>query len=174
MAKHILDVSYYSQHLDVEEESWRPRSCGVLCLKMLMGFYGRDKKNIMELINAGVDRGGYSSHGWRHDVLVEMAREEGLSAFRMEYKDDEKNGLKDILDFLKKGYPVMVSAVKNFSEKNKFHLVLLTGLEEDKNNLKGFYYNDPDSMGKEEGKDKFVPIETFKRYWRKMAIYVNI
>jgi len=174
MAKHILDIPYYSQHLDVSDESWRSRACGILCLKMAMDFYGKDKKDIIEMIKLGVDKEGYSPSGWKHDVLVDIAKEFGFSAFRKEYRDREEEGIKDILDFLKKGCPVMVSAVKNFSEKDKFHMVLLTGFEGEGDEIKGFYYHDPDSLNGDDGKHKFVPKGTFKKYWRKMAIYVNI
>lgn len=174
MTKHILDVPYYSQHIDILDSNWQSRSCGIACLKMVIDFYTKDKRNIMELVKIGIDKGGYSLSGWRHDTLVEMASELGLLAFRKEYIDDEITGLKDVLRFLENGFPVMVSAVKNFSEKDKFHMVLLTGLESEGDEIKGFYYHDPDSPNKEEGKHKFVPIETFKKYWRKMAIYVSI
>lgn len=174
MVKHILNVPYRSQHLDVEDKDWQSRSCGILCLKMAMDFYYKDDKEIMELIKIGISKGGHSSSGWKHDVLVQMAKDAGLSSFRKEYKEDEGKGVEDIFNFLKNGNPVLVSVVKNFSERDKFHMVLLTGFEDENNKIKGFYYHDPDSIDREEGKHKFVPIETFKKYWRKMAIYVNI
>jgi len=139
-----------------------------------MDFYGKDKKDIMELVNLGVAMGGYSSSGWKHDVLVEIAKEAGFSASREEHLESEEDGLEDILAFLKSGSGVMVSAIKNFSETTKFHMVLLTGFESDSGEIKGFYYHDPDSVDKDGGKHRFVHIETFKKYWRKMAIYVNM
>src|SRR3990172_1948517 len=39
--------------------------------------------------------------------------------------------------------------------------------------IKGFYYHDPDAHTPHEGKDQFVPIETFKKHWRRMAIFVD-
>ncbi|MBU3925789.1 hypothetical protein KJ763_01315, partial [Patescibacteria group bacterium] len=72
------------------------------------------------------------------------------------------------------GYPVIVSTAKSFSEINKFHHVLLTGFEVKNGSPWGFYYHDPDSLNEESGKHNFVPINTFKNYWRKLAIYVKI
>jgi hypothetical protein len=177
--KIILDVPYYSQRLDVEEEYWQERSCGILCLKMAMDFLGRGRdnyqeKSIKELVKMGVERGGFGPSGWVHDVLVLIARDFWLCAFRKEYKNNPEKGIKEILDFLEKGRPILASAIKDFREKDRFHIVLLTGLETDKGDLKGFYYHEPDSYDREKGKHKFVAIDAFKENWRKMAIFVEI
>jgi hypothetical protein len=66
----------------------------------------------------------------------------------------------------------MVSAIKKWSEENKYHMIVLVGFEKEAEEIKGFYYNDSDYKD-EEGKDLFVDIDTFKKYWRKMAIFVE-
>lgn len=180
--KVILNVPYYSQFLDVEDPQWKARSCGVSCLKMVMDYYKPLGESIMDLVNEGVAKGGYCQYGWIHDVLIKMAVERGLKAWRKEYKSQdikeqeklEKVAIKEIMGCIKNNQPVIVSAIRNFSEMDKFHLVVLTGFEKEGRRLKGFYYHDPDSQNRELGKNKFVPIEVFKKYWRKMSIYVKI
>ena len=179
--KIILDIPYYSQYLDVDDPQWKARSCGIVCLKMVMDYYKPDNRKIIDLVNEGVAKGGYCQYGWIHNVLVKMANERGLMASRKEYKsqDDkerkklERAAIKEITSCLKDNQPVIVSAVRNFSETDKFHLVVLTGFEKKGRGIGGFYYNDPDSQSREEGKNKFVPIDVFKKHWRKMAIYVK-
>ena len=61
-------------------------------------------------------------------------------------------------------------------------MVVLIGFETDEDpnpsdglggEVKGFYYNDTDYQNEGEGKDLFVDIETFKTYWRRLAIFVK-
>lgn len=175
--KILLDVPYYSQYLDVSDENWKSRACGILCLKMVIDFYKQSNLSADEFLKEGISRGGFGPSGWIHDILVDMAKDFDMTSRRKEYKsqdDNEESAIKEILNFLENNQPVIVSAVKNFSEPDKFHLVVLTGLEKDGDEIKGFYYHDPDSYDKEDGKHKFVLIKTFKNYWRKMAIYVKI
>lgn len=197
MAKHILDIPYYSQHLDVQDESWRSRSCGILCLKMAMDFYslksGLEISSADDLINEGLYiEGNVPAYGWAHNHLVLLARNHGFMAYPQEFRSNKIDyvnkieemsgyeeiltgkGIEKIISSLENKCPVIVSIFKNFKEMDKFHMVLLTGFEDEGDEIKGFYYHDPDSMDREEGKHKFVPTSTFKKYWRKMAIYVNI
>lgn len=177
----ILNVPYYSQFLDVEDPQWKARSCGIACLKMAMDYYKPSKESLIDLIKEGVAKGGYCQYGWIHDILVQMAKEKGFKASRKDYKSQEvkereklgKIAIKEITSCIKNNQPVIVSAIRNFSELNNFHLVILTGLKKKGRGIAGFYYNDPDSQSREAGKNKFVPIETFKKYWRKMSIYIK-
>ena len=177
----ILGVPYYSQYLDVGDPQWKARSCGIVCLKMVMDYYKPLKESLIDLINEGVAKEGYCQYGWIHNILVEMVNERGLRASRKEYKSQDikeqkkmdRVAIKEIKDCLKNNQPVIISAIRNFSEPDKFHLVVLTGFEKKGRGIGGFYYNDPDSQSREEGKNKFVPIDVFKKHWRKMAIYVK-
>ena len=197
MAKHILDIPYYSQYLDVSDPSWMSRSCGILCLKMVMDFYGLesgvDTPSADELINEGLYiEGNVPAYGWAHNHLVLLARNHGLMAYPQEFRSHKIDyinkkeevseyedviigkGIEKIISSLENKSPVIVSIFKNFKEMDKFHMVTLTGIESENNKIKGFYYHDPDSMIRDEGAHKFVPIITFRKYWRKMAIYVSI
>ncbi|MCR4284309.1 MAG: C39 family peptidase [Parcubacteria group bacterium] len=197
MAKHILDVPYYSQHIDVLDESWQSRACGVICLKMVMDFYNLKSGRVIisadDLIKEGAYiEGNLPAYGWSHNHLVLLARNHGFMAYPQEFRSHKidyankkeevseyeealiDKGIEKIISSLENGHPVIVSIFKNFEIGDKFHMVLLTGFESGRGEVKGFYYHDPDSVDKEEGKHRFVPTETFKKYWRKMAIYVNI
>ena len=86
------------------------------------------------------------------------------------YRKEGINDTQELRNFLDQGNPVVVSiSAKRFSEEfeGKFHQIVLVGYDD-----KGFYYNDPDYQD-EEGKDLFVSIEDYKKYWRKMAIFIE-
>jgi hypothetical protein len=185
--KLILDVPYCSQRLDVGDPRWQNRACGMACVKMVLDYYSqivkhRVSNNLDDLIKEGVEKEGYCEHGWIHDVLVKMMKERGLEVFRKEYKSADENkqnklvekAIKETINFLSEKRPVIISAIKNFSEKKNFHMVILVGFEKGENGVIGFYYHDPDSFSREGGMHKFVPIDTFKKYWRKMSIYAKI
>ena len=194
--KIVLDVPYYSQWLDVKDKKWQSRVCGIVCLKMVMDFFankdGRKNPSADDLIKENEFINGFGSFGSDHESLIMLARNHGFHAYRQEFKslhNDYANnkiktsshenrltdeGVDKKVRKLENGFPVIVSAIKNFSEKDKFHLVVLTGFKKENGKLKGFYYHDPDSSDSEEGMHKFVDIDTFKKHWRKMAIYVSI
>ena len=170
--KVILDVPYYSQHFDVEDSFWKRRACGVVCLKMVMDSYNRYSPPLSALISGTDARGGFGPSGWIHDYLVKVAQDYGFSAFRKEYNSFSE-AIEDKVSSLAAGRPVIVSAVKNFSERDKFHLVVLVGFEAGPEGLIGFYYHDPDSPDDKEGRAKFVSLEKFRKYWRKMSIFIH-
>lgn len=190
--KIILNVPYHSQHLDVEDEKWKPRACGIVCLKMVMDYYSRETPPIDDLIKEMEFINGFGDFGSEHEPLVMIARNYGFHAYRQEFKSlindhiNEKvkksshqdrlveGGLDKIIRKLANNQPIIISAVKNFSETEKFHLVVLVGVEKEGEKIKGFYYHDPDALKRSEGMRKFVPVDIFKKYWRKMSIYISI
>lgn len=174
-----LDVPYYSQFLDVNDNPyWMPRACGMTCLKMVLDYHGKKTPTLLEMCEKGKKDGGYGPSGWFHDYFVKTAEEYGLSSERGE-KIGEILGLQKIHDELKSGRPVIVSVSKHTLGQTKFHMVVLTGYEENdgiefperKGQLTGFYFNEPESLSKEQGKDLFVDIKSFKHDWRRMAIF---
>ena len=168
-----LDVPYISQFLDTSDPYWMPRACGMACLKMVLDFYGKKTPPLLEMCKKGEAEGGYSKHGWLHDYFLKVAREYGLEAERGE-KIGEILGLQRIHDELKAGHPVVVSVVKRILGQAKFHMVALTGYEENENgNIAGFYFNEPESLYPELGKDIFVDVKTFLNDWRRMAIFIR-
>lgn len=150
-----------------------PRACGMTCLKMVLDFHGKETPSILEMCQTGEKDGGYGKHGWFHDYFLKVAKEHDLEAERGE-KIGEIMGLQKIHDELKAGYPIIVSTTKHILGQQKFHMVVLTGYEEDEDSsIVGFYFNEPESLYREEGKDVFVDIESFKYGWRRMAIFIS-
>lgn len=149
-----------------------PRACGIVALKMVLDFHRRDIPSIMELIETCSKAGGYGKSGWFHDVLVSLAKSFGLESHRKE-KMDTEDGTREIINSLREGNPVLISAVKYILGQTKFHMVVATGFEEKDGVLTGIYYHDPEAIDKPKGQHVFVDTKTFKREWRKMAIFVS-
>ncbi len=174
-----LNVPYYSQKVDVIDSEWKGRACGITCLKMVLDFYDKNTPSLDELIKLGVASGAYGKSGWIHRGLIDIANKFDLVVESREFKSDDKieilreEGIKQIIKSLREGVPVFVSIVKQFKYSDKFHMVVLVGLKEDEENPEGFYYHDPDASTVEEGKNLFVSMETFRKHWRRMAIFVK-
>jgi hypothetical protein len=193
--KNVIKIKYYSQYLNVSDPYWQPRSCSIVCLKMIMDYYRASGKNkiptIEELIKEGFLIGGFGTDGWIHDAIVMIAHNYGFSAYRQEFRsmdiDYESKkmkegiyhdkliqfGIEKISRYLKSEKPVIVSAVKKFQEEDKFHTVVLIGYEESNGKIIGFYYNDPDALVKEDGECQYVDLKTFEKFWRRLAIFIT-
>ncbi len=91
--KYIIDnVPFFQQEITEENYSqngfnsyedakyWERRSCGVVCLKMVINFFNPDLKvSTKELINRGLERNAYKEKtGWIHQGLAELGEEYGL------------------------------------------------------------------------------------------------
>lgn len=174
-----IKVTHYSQYLDVTDELWQPRGCGVACLKMLLDSRGARTPSLDEMIAQGCAIGAHGEYGWKHDGLVALARQYGTKLSRAEWRhsdtksNDELNeeGIDFIVSELRARRPVIVSAIKKFQEADKFHMVVLTGFEERDGIATGFYYHDSDTQVRGEGENLFVPLDTFRAKWRRMAIF---
>lgn len=166
-----LDVPYHSQFLDVTDPYWMPRACGLSALKMMLDYYGKDAPDIVGLAEAAKRDGGYGATGLVHDYVVEVAKRHGLESHREE-KMDEREGVAALERELRAGHPVIVSAVKLILGQTKFHMVVLTGFEEEGGALSGFYFHEPESTDREAGSHVFVPLPKFLKSWRKMAIFM--
>jgi len=173
----ILDVPYYSQHRDIKDEYWKTRACGILCLKSVLDYSNVKTGDIDDFIKLGQDKNAYGESGWIHQGLIDIAGDFGLNMERKEFLNELNEGIEKIIFSLKNDKPVLVSAIKRWKEKDKFHMVVLGGFEASaeqtpNGGIKGFYYNDSDYKD-DTGKGLFVDIEIFKKYWRKLAIFVD-
>ncbi len=178
-----LIVPYYSQYLDVTDTVWQPRACGVACLKMLLDASGVETPPLDEMIKDGLALGANSPNGWLHDGLIALGAKYKGELFRKEFRkkdaDSEASarlnseGIDVILGELEAGRPVIVSAIKNFEIRNKFHMVIVVGAEMEEGIVKGFYYHDPDSYTKTKGAYQFVLMGIFSTAWRRMAIFIK-
>lgn len=160
-----LPVPYYSQFVDVQDPFWMLRACGAVSLKMVSEFHGVDVPEILTLCNEARDRGGYHvTNGWVHDYLVLKAKELGLEAFRKEGLtsfDEIKNHL-DVYG------PVIVSVEKRVLEQTRFHLLVVTGYDDE-----FVYYNEPESTDKAKGQYRMCTEEVFMEYFRGKAIFIT-
>ena len=174
-----IPASYYSQYLDVTDEKWQPRACGIVCLKILLESRGVSLPSLDEMIEQGVAIGAYGESGWKHDGLIALAEMYGAQIERAEWrKSDYKNqeelneeGIQFIISELRAFRAVIVSVIKKFQDDDKFHMVVLIGLEEKNGEVTGFYYHDSDAKVREEGENLLVPIDIFRSKWRRMAIF---
>lgn len=178
----ILDVPFYSQYTDVQDPQWKERACGILCLKMVLDFLGPRTPTPDEFLKKGVSFGAYGTWGWTHNGLVAVADSFGIAMERKEFRSEDQKkaeklldlGIDELVSSLERNKPVLISAIKKWVEEKKFHMMVLVGVEEDEGVAKGFYYHDPDAYTEEEGRGRFVPMNTFKRHWRRMAIFPRV
>jgi len=190
-----LDIPFYSQRAEDVPEEHQNTACGVVALKMALDFARKQQKedepSIAALIEEGIAIGGYQqSTGWIHDALVLLAHNHGAPAYREEFRSvhaDIKSktfsesshaerlvtyGIGKCQRLLKDGAVPLVSVSKFFSERDKFHLVALTGFGSE-DGAEGFYYHDPHYKTSQEGAHRFVDIDTFRDHWRRFAIFVG-
>jgi len=177
-----ISVPYYSQYLDVADTKWQPRACSIACLKMLLDYKGVETPSLDEMILQGDAMGAYGESGWKQDGIIALAKQYGARLSRNEWRHSEsktpdelnEEGINFLISELRAGQPVLASAIKKFIEEDKFHLVVLTGFEEKDNKVTGFYYHDSDTHARGEGENLFVPIDTFRAKWRRMAIFLGV
>lgn len=167
-----LNVPYYSQFNDIDDKYWIPRACVPVCLKMILDFHRVESPPLQELIKIADKKGGFGPSGWYHNVIVDLAKEYGLDAHREE-KMDFDEGLKKIVNYLEEENPIIVSTPKFILEQKKFHTVVLIGFKREGGKIKGLYFNDPESTGLRGGQNLFVSLDTFKKEWRRMAIFIS-
>jgi len=168
----MLDVPYYSQFVEISDAYWQSRACAIACLKMVLDYYGKVAPSLYEMVIRGKDEGGHTQSGWLHDYSLKVAAQHGLHAERQE-KMEVTRSLLEFKARLSAKEPVIVSVFRNFSEKTKFHQVVLVGFAEENGTLSGFYVHDPDAKDTESRKGLFVPLPTFVDNWRKMAIFIS-
>jgi len=188
-----LNIPYYSQN-DATEPYWKERACGIVCVKMVLDFCvpGRTPA-INRLIEEGrfVFIGGHGKHGWEHDALIMLMHNYGLHSYRQEFKsmaiDQElqivsespyskiflEDGVQKIENIIRTGLPVIVSVPGYTGQEGESHITVITGLEEKDGKVVGFYYHQPAEKTREKGEHLFVPIEIFKKEWRRMAIFIK-
>ena len=195
-----LKVPYYSQRTDVIDTEWRAHSCLIVCAKMVAEFLGDKKMSADDWIKEGAYIGAYDGKFWKHDGVVRLLRNHGIFAYAQEFKTvdvDIKNlpvrgtqtggemsagkksdlflekGIEKIVAKLDEGIPSIVSIYKYFTEKDRHHGIVIIGYEKDGDNIKGFYYNDPEAPNEQGGEALFVELDKFKKGWKKLAILLE-
>jgi hypothetical protein len=147
-------------------------SCGMCCVAMILSSHGHSV-SLPELIQKGHAEGGFSSHGWVHQYFVDLLGKYSIPASKKEGVPLNA-GFQEIKHSILNGKPVIVSGRKVFMEQTSFHMVLIVGISIDENDAcTGFFYHDPASKNEAEGKHHFVSLDTFRQYWRQMAIMLE-
>jgi uncharacterized protein YvpB len=171
-----LNIKFVSQNSDEVPAEWHDKACGIACVKMILNFAGAEF-SIKDLINEGLEINGYTEYGWDHESLVRLLRNHGVNSYRQEFRSNDKDiesrlrddGVSKIKSHIDNGQPVIVSVDKGFGNNNHLHLILVTGYDDE-----NFIYNDPDSRNGEEKEGATVSEEEFLKYWRGLAIFVEV
>jgi uncharacterized protein YvpB len=163
----ILEVPHWTQYYDIEDGFWQGRSCGIVSLAMILDYYNI-KFDLEKLIDRGVEIDNYDAKiGWKHQTIVDLAVEYGLSSNRVE--DEE---IENLIKSLDNNQPVIISIYKNWDENEGGHLAVLNGYLETDEELDGFYVCDPVGASYKH-KNQFIPLDKFMAGWKRRAIYVK-
>ncbi len=190
--KILLDVPYISQYSIGRDSDGRSRACGAACVKMILDYKGISDTDFLTIVREGQTiKGAYiSGIGWTHSGLAELLRNHDVGSYAEEFRSIEvdvehqtfepsqfedkhvERGIQKIAREVKNERPVIISGIVGWKEVDKPHLMIAVGVEKEGDEIRGFYYNDPDDEN-EPGKDKFINVETFRKYWRKFAIFID-
>ncbi len=192
-----LSVPYFSQISDITKEDWRDRACTIANLKMVLEYYASNGStpavpSIDELIEEGTEIHAYDpAVGWSHEGVVRLARNHGVNAYAQEFRSmtiDRRTGsaspsaysdklfgegLGKIAHHLEEGHPVIVSVLPGFGSNTQYHTVLVVGVERNAaGDIEHFWCLDPFAERGQGETPIAVPLEKFKSYWRRLAVFV--
>ena len=185
----VLEVPFLCQHDYKYREEGRV-ICSLYCLAMVYAFFNKEKLDIETLTKELDFLEGYNpAYGSTYTPLMSIYRNRGLAVYYQEYKShaidtEEKRGsanpvfeerlskvfLNKVCRKIDEGIPTVVSVLKKFRIKKKFHQVVLVGYKKEGGKVLGFYFNDP---GNKNGKSVFVDIEKFKESFHQRAIFFD-
>ncbi len=167
-----FNVPPYSQYLDIKNQEWQHRGCGIIALKSILDFWSdKNKKTYPDgdkLVEIGLGLNAYiPGVGWRHKELVEIAKSFGLDGKNFDwFQKPPKEAFQEMIPHLEK-YPLAVSVHPLFETQNQGgHLVVLTGFE---NNI--LYYNDPAAKTREKITQKII-LNKFLKGWKRRIIAI--
>lgn len=167
-----LAVPYVSQYLDVQDKEQALKACGMACVYMILKYFETTVPSLDEMVNKGIEEGGFSKSGWVHDYFVNLFGSLGLTSSRREGMREH-----DVVLFresLEKGNPVIISTERRLFDRRTFHMVVLTGFRKDtEGKLDGFFYHDPASLQPAEASHQYVSLPVLYLSWRKMAIFAS-
>ena len=190
--KTLLYVPFVSQYSVPRDEDGLSRACGMACVKKVIDFYQGETQPLADYMKEGkmIRDAFIPGVGWNHKGLVAILRNHGVGAYSEEFRsvfndiesgtvmpsplesDHVERGIRKISHEVQYGRPVIVSGVKQWKEKDKFHDMIILGVEKKRDEILGFYYHDPDDENKD-GRNQFVDIQTFRDCWRKFAIFIS-
>jgi predicted double-glycine peptidase len=164
----VPEVPFYSQFVDIASSKWKPASCGITSLAMLIEYYKPTTVDVNTLLKEGLAIGAFSSKagGWTYDGLIEVSQKYGLGGEAYDFANgSSKVALTELRKSLSEG-PVMASVHYKFEPKNPIpHIVVVNGIDGD-----NVYYNDPASK---EGGNLSISLKTFLASWKQRFIVVR-
>lgn len=149
----ITEENYSQNGFDSYEEAkhWERRSCGVICLKMVINFfYPNLKVSTKELIGMGLEKNAYKEKlGWIHQGLVDLGGEYGLEGGR----ESVEENIEKIRDHLVNKELVLASVAYGLKVGRKYtksdgsarvarrggHLVVIYGVVEKNNKVEKLF-----------------------------------
>jgi uncharacterized protein YvpB len=162
----VIDVPYISQLTDIEDRYWTNRACGAVALAMVLAYHKKPIEDLQEFLTTAKEKGGFTQEdGWFYAYLENEAKERGFATVFREGASSE-----ELLTHLREGNPVIISVVKRLFGKERGHILVLTGFEMARDEIKGFYYNDPESLYERTGKGQFVLLDDFESDWKKRML----
>lgn len=167
-------VPSYSQYLDVPEEKWRGRSCGVIALKMLLDYSKNktltDSPTVQTIIRLGLSQKAYiPGIGWKHKGLVRIAHHFHFRAKNFDWANQSKKIALDKLFRLLDKQPIIASIYQDVKTKKGGHLVVLTGVDRPKEKL--FMIDPAEKTRKKE--NRHLSIKTFMSCWKQRIIVIE-
>jgi len=178
-----LEVPFFSQLDEQVPEELRRSVCAIACIKMILE-YKKVECDFLKVLKEAEWIGEKDPAGWTHEVLVRVLRNHTVLAYRQEFvahsidvstqsavvaqhtPEFVEQGIGKIKKNIDAGNSVMVSVIAGFSENREDHVVLITGYTED-----SFSILDP--ILHAEQNPTIISIETFKTFWKRLAIFVE-
>jgi hypothetical protein len=167
---HIIETPYIGyRNISGLDYTKTIASCGICAICMILSSR-QIPIDIKKMVEDGHQDGGYTKNGWLHSYLIKKLEENGLFYTKFENCSIEKS-IKQIAESILAGNPVIVSVNKFCLEQTSFHMILLTGIKSNfDKSISGFFYHDPAAVTSENGSYRYVAIENFIQFWRKMMI----
>lgn len=167
-------VPSYSQFADIGRATWKHRSCGIVCLKMLIDYHGaRDphtKKSptTAQLLAEGIRTGAYIKNiGWKHAGLATLAAHYGLRGKNYDWAPLPKRAAEQRFRIALMRGPLIASVHRGLDIQNGGHLVVVTDLKD-----KTIFYNDPDARIRR-GVRRSAPTVRFFAAWKQRIVAVH-
>ncbi len=176
MDEKIIQLPLIRQYHDTADSQWAPKTCALSSLEMLLEYLNFPKNSVMELVNEANILGGYvSGVGWKHQVIVELAKKRGLFLdFLVQFPktlEEKKKHTEFIRMKIEAGLPVLASMYSQLDKNNGGHVVVINGIGCKGKDILGFFIQDPNEyLGKH---NYFLDLGVFLDNWRGGLIYVR-
>lgn len=182
------DPNWYVYGSEDSEEYafWAPRSCGVICTKMIVDELGtnKEKHTIMDMINLGIELGGYKLYnnrgefidlGWMHRPLVNLG-----SYYNVHGGVSSHASIEELYFRIADNQVAIASVSPQIGERNSLildkggHLVVVYGMEWEQGKCKYVFLNNPSGRYPELRSNARINADRFKEAYAERLIYFTI